>query len=169
MAREEPRFLAIGEIIKPHGVRGEVVVHVITDFPERFKDLEQVYIGEESPQLVAVERVRFHQKRVLLKLHGYEDRTAAERLRGQLLLIPVEEAMPLEPDQYYEHQIIGLEVWTTDGVHLGEVTEILRTGANDVYVVRSATRELLLPAIEEVIHQVDLEKGRILVELMEGL
>ncbi len=169
MAREEPRFLAIGRIVKPHGVRGEVVVHIITDFPERFETLREVYIGEEAPRRVQVERARFHQGRVVLKLSGYEDRTAAEELRGEFLMIPVEEAMPLEPDEYYEHQIIGLQVWTTEGVYLGEVTEILRTGANDVYVVRSAEREILLPAIGEVIRQVDLERERMLVELMEGL
>lgn len=169
MAREEPRFLAIGRIVKPHGVRGEIVVHIITDFPERFEALREVYIGEGVPRRVQVERARFHRGRVVLKLRGYEDRTAAEKLRGEFLMIPAEEAMPLGPDEYYEHQIIGLQVWTTGGAYLGEVTEILRTGANDVYVVRSAEREILLPAIGEVIREVDLEGERMLVELIEGL
>jgi len=135
MAGQEPRFIAVGQVAKPHGVRGEVAVEMLTDFPGRFALLERVYLGEDDPRPVALENVRFHSGRALLKLGGYDDRTAVERLRGELILVPIDEAMPLEPDQYYQDDLIGLEVWTTDEEHLGQVVEILETGANDVYIV----------------------------------
>jgi 16S rRNA processing protein RimM len=117
-----------------------------------------------------MEGFRLHQGRVLLKLEGCDDRTAAEALRGAFVQVPIEEAIPLDEGEYYEHQIVGLAVWTAKGEALGEVVEILYTGANDVYVVRGLDRsEILIPAIAGVILKVDLEAGRLVVELPEGL
>lgn len=169
MAGEKPRFLAVGQIIKPHGVRGEVAVEILTDFPGRFALLERVYIDADSPRSVALESVRFHKGRALLKLGGYDDRTAVERLRGEMVLVPIDEAMPLEPDQYYQEDLIGLEVWTTDEEYLGDVVDILETGANDVFVVHGDRGEVLLPAIEDVVQWIDLEENRMVIKLMEGL
>jgi len=169
MAGQEPRFIAVGQVVKPHGVRGEVAVEVLTDFPGRFALLERVYLSEDDPRPVALESVRFHKGRALLKLGGYDDRTAVEALRGELVLVPIDEAMPLEPDQYYQDDLIGLEVWTTDEEYLGQVVEILETGANDVYIVQGERGEILLPAIADVIQWIDLEENRMVVELMEGL
>ena len=169
MAGQGPRFIAVGQVVKPHGVRGEVAVEVLTDFPGRFALLERVYLSEDDPRPVALESVRFHKGRALLKLGGYDDRTAVEALRGELVLVPIDEAMPLEPDQYYQDDLIGLEVWTTDEEYLGQVVEILETGANDVYIVQGERGEILLPAIADVIQWIDLEENRMVVELMEGL
>ena len=163
-----PRFLIIGEVLRPQGVKGEVRVRVLTDFPERFRTLKRVYLGQ-ALRSATVEGVRFHQGCALLKLAGYNDRTAAESLRGVLVQIPVEEAMPLEEGEYYFYQIVGLAVQTTAGEYLGRVREILVTGANDVYLVRGPRGEILLPAIDEVIREVDLEAGRLIVTLPEGL
>ncbi|MEA3345167.1 MAG: ribosome maturation factor RimM [Chloroflexota bacterium] len=163
-----PRFLIIGEILRPQGVRGEVRVRILTDFPERFRTLKRAYLGQALAP-VNVERAHFHQKWVLLKFAGYNDRTAAEELRGALIQIPVEEAIPLEEDEYYLHQIVGLGAWTVEDEYLGRVREILPTGSNDIYVVWGPKGEILLPAIEEVIHEVDLEAGRLTVKLLEGL
>jgi 16S rRNA processing protein RimM len=104
-------------------------------------------------------------------LAGCDDRAVAETLRTYLIQVPLEEAIPLEEDEYFEHQILGLEVWTAAGELLGEVAEILYTGANEVYVVRghSPRREILVPAIEDVVQVVDLEAGKLVVELPEGL
>ncbi|RME48480.1 MAG: 16S rRNA processing protein RimM [Chloroflexi bacterium] len=169
MPARERRFIAVGQIVKPHGVRGEVVVEVLTDYPGRFALLETVYLNEKDPQPVPLENVRFHKERVLLKLGGCDDRTAAEKLRGEMILIPFSEAMPLEADQYYQDDLIGLQVWTTDEEHLGEVVEILETGANEVFIVHGGRGEVLLPAIPDVIREIDLEAKRMVVELMEGL
>jgi 16S rRNA processing protein RimM len=166
----EPRFLAIGRIVRPHGVRGEVVVEVLTDFPERFDTIEQVYLGDTlEAQIWQVVTSRWHKDRVLLTLEGCQDRAVAEQLRGLLVQIPIEEAMPLGEDEYYAHHLIGLDVVTIDGEDLGRLSDVLFTNANDVYVVTGPRGQILLPAIADVIQGVDLEAGQVTVKLMEGL
>lgn len=165
----EPHYLVIGQVRGAWGMRGQVKVEVMTDFPNRFADLTRVYIGT-PPEPVQIEHWRPHNRHVVLKLAGYDDRTAAETLQGQLLQIPTEEAMPLGEDEYYVHQIEGLEVLTTGGEYLGKVTEVLFTGSNDVYVVTNeAGREALIPAIADVVQEIDLDAGRLVVELIPGL
>jgi len=163
-----PRYVAIGRVVAPWGVKGEVKVDILTDSPERFALLEKVYLGDKARPF-ALKGFRFHKGQVILKLEGCETRNDAEALRGMLVQIPLEETLPLEEGEYYEFEIIGLEVWTKEGDFLGEVKEIIYTGANDVYVVRGPKGEVLIPAIEEVILDVDLDRGRMTVELMEGL
>lgn len=170
----EPRFLAVGQIVGVHGVRGELKVDLLTEDPHRFRLLKRVFLGLEGEEPVPwpLMGYRLHKGRALLKLANCDDRTAAETLRGYLVLVPREEAIPLEEGEYFEHQILGLEVWTPVGEHLGKVVEILYTGANDVYVVHSAgpaRHEILIPAIEEVVLEFDLDGGRLVVELPEGL
>ena len=171
--------MAVGQIIGVHGVRGEVKATVLTDDPDRFDLLTRVLVGPDGAEPVpyGLEGYRFHQKWVLIKLEGIDDRARAETLRDQLIQVPLEEAIPLTAGEYYEHQIVGLEVWTADGRNLGEVVEILYSAAHEVYVVRGADaqsskgglREVLIPAIASVVLSVDLEAGRLVVELPEGL
>jgi 16S rRNA processing protein RimM len=170
----EPRFLVIGQVVGAHGVRGELKVQILTEDAQRFGLLEQVLLGLEDEEPVAwpLEGYRLHRGRALLKLRGCDDRSAAVAMRGYLVQVPREEAIPLEEGEYFEHQILGLEVWTAAGEPLGEVVDILYTAANEVYVVQGPNlgqRELLIPAIEDVVLEVDLEAGRLVVELLEGL
>ncbi len=170
----EPRFLAIGRVVGVHGVRGELKVEILTQDPQRFGQLERVFVGLEGEEPVPwpLEAYRLHKGRALLKLAQCDDRNTAETLRGYLLQVPLEEAIPLEEDEYYEHQILDLDVWTVAGEHLGRVADIIYTGANEVYVVRSVApvlREILIPAIEDVVLEVDLEAGHLVVELPAGL
>jgi len=165
----EPRFLAVGRVIKPHGVQGEVRVELMTDLPERFKWLKTVYVGERNPRPVVVESVRFHQEFVLLKLAGYPTRTEAEALRNELLQVPEEEAIPLEEGEYFLHQLLGLEVQTEDGQSLGRLTDVLETGANNVFVVSGADGEHLIPDIPDVVQAVDVVGGRIIIRPLPGL
>jgi 16S rRNA processing protein RimM len=166
----EPRFIAIGRITRPHGIRGDVLVEVLTDFPERFETLPTVYVGDAlEADVRQIRTARWHNDRVLLSLEGCEDRTAAEQLRGLLVQIPIEEAMPLPEDEYYPHELVGLDVITVEGEELGRISEVIFTNANEIYVVIGPRGQILLPAIADVIEQVDLEQGRILVNLMEGL
>jgi 16S rRNA processing protein RimM len=116
-----------------------------------------------------VERQRLQGKRVVLKLEGIDDRTTAESLRGALVSVPIEAAVKLPPGEYFWHEIIGLRVEDGAGRPLGRVVEILETGSNDVYVVRSPDRELLLPAIKDVVRGIDRERGTMRVELLPGL
>jgi len=140
----------------------------MTDFPDRFALLRKVYLGPKAVPFV-LEGFRLHKGSALLKLEGCHDRAAVENLRGQLVQIPIEEAIPLEQDECYVHQIVGLTVWTMGGEYLGTVDEIISTGSNDVYVVRGEGREILIPAIEDVVLEINLAQGRLVVELMEGL
>jgi 16S rRNA processing protein RimM len=166
--------LAIGQIAGAHGVRGELKVDVLTDDPQRFGLLERVLVGPDDGEPVpyGVEGYRMHQQRVLLKLAGVDTREQAATLRGQLVQVPIDEAMPLEEGEYYEHQIVGLDVWTAEGERLGTIAEILYVPSNDVYVVQDtsrARRECLIPALSGVVLAVDLEAGRMTVELPPGL
>jgi 16S rRNA processing protein RimM len=170
----EPRFLTVGQVVGVHGVGGELKVALLTQDPHRFGRLERVLVGLEGQEPVPwpLEGYRLHKGHALLKLARCDDRNMAETLRGYLIQVPLEEAIPLEEGEYYEHQILDLDVWTAAGEHLGRVMEIIYTGANEVYVVRGTgpdRRDLLIPATEEVILEVDLEGGRLVVELLEGL
>jgi 16S rRNA processing protein RimM len=165
---KRPAHLVIGRILGPHGMKGEVQVEILTDFPERFDGLETVYVGDEL-QAVDVVGCRTHGSRALLKLAGYESRETAAKLRGQLVQVPIEDAVLLENDEYYLYEIVGLEVRTTEGESLGRVAEVIETGSNDVYVVRDGDQEILIPALSDVVTRVDLDAGRIEVQLPRGL
>lgn len=165
----EPSFLVIGQVGKPHGVRGEVRVKPYTEQPERFTWLEFVYVGEEEPRPVVVEGARVHKGVVLLKLQGYDDRDAAEALRGEWLQVPEAEGIPLEEGEYYLYQIDGLAVVTEEGEALGELVEVIETGANNVFVIEGERGQLLLPDIDEVILNIDFENELITVRLLPGL
>jgi 16S rRNA processing protein RimM len=167
--QSEPGYLAVGRIVRPWGVRGELKVKILTEDPARFERLETVYVGLRFVPY-RLERARLHHGAVLLKLAGCDDRNAAEALRGLLVQIAMEDALPLEEGDYWFHQILGLEVWTSEGDLLGVVQEVLETGANDVYVVRGrGGRERLIPALKSVVLDIDLASGRMSVELPEGL
>lgn len=165
----EPSFLVVGIVGKPHGIRGEVRVIPETDQPERFTWLKVVYVGKEAPQPVAVESARIHHNVVLLKLAGYDDRDAAENLRGQWLQVPEAEAIPLEEGEYFLYQIEGLAVVTDEGEELGRLVEVIETGANNVFVIEGDQGQILLPDIDEVILDIDFEIGQITVHLLPGL
>lgn len=169
--RPELRYLAIGRIVRAHGVRGEVSVTILTDFPERFETIEWVFIGDEfEAEAYRLESYRWHKQNVLLTLAGVTDRLAADKLRGQLVQVPFEEAMPLPEGDFYLFELIGLQVFTVAGEYLGVIEEILETGANDVLVVKTqAQAEILLPSIPDVVKSVEPDAGRVLVELIDGL
>lgn len=167
----EIHYLAIGRVVRAHGIRGELSVTVLTDFPERFQETEWVYVGNESEaQPYRIEKHRWHKKNVLLTLDGVINRTQAEQLRGQLIQIPIEEAMPLADGDYYRYQFVNVQVVTTKGDSLGRIVDIIETGANDVFIIKNeAQQEILLPFIPDVVKEIDLEQDRVVVELIEGL
>ena len=167
--REEPvTHLVIGQVQSARGVGGELRVTILSDAPERFKRLDEVYLGDARKRF-RVERGRVHQGKALLKLEGITNRNAAEAWCGAYVYVPIEDAVPLEEGEYYHYQIEGLTVATSEGEKLGRVTEILVTGANDVYVVQGEAGEILLPAIKDVILHIDLEASLMTVRVLEGL
>ena len=164
----EPRqgFVAVGWVRAPRGMRGELKVGPLTDFPERFAPGAVLWAGAAQ---YTVRRAYLERGTLLLHLEGIDTREQAEALRGLLLEVPEEELAPLGEDQYFRFQILGMEVVDQDGQPLGRVEEILDTGATDVYVVRSAEGELLLPAIDTVVKEIDVAGRRMVVDVPEGL
>jgi len=158
--------VAVGRILAPRGVRGELKVEPLTDFPERFAPGQVIWVGGVRRE---VEGSRQRRSQVLLKLAGVDSVEQAATLQGELLEVPQEELTALGEGRYYRFQLLGMAAYDAAGEALGTVVDILSTGANDVYVVRGPRGELLLPAIEEVIKEVDAEGGRMVVELMEGM
>jgi 16S rRNA processing protein RimM len=161
-------FLAVGRVLRPHGVRGELLLATLTDYPEHLSEQKVVYLGE-PPQAHPLAGVRIHRSQLIIRLADCHDRAGADAFRDQIVQIEAQLAAPLAPGLYYHHQLIGLAVYTEAGEHLGELTEVLETGANDVYVVKGPQGELLLPVIADVICSVDLEAHRLTVHLLEGL
>jgi len=159
-------FVAVGRIAAPWGVKGEVEVEVLTDFPERFAPGGELFIGGQA---LTVEGRKWHRGRAILKLNTIDSVEHSQGLRGRLLEIPQSQLHPLPPDEYYQFQLLGIEVWTAEGEFLGRISQILPTGSNDVYVVPVTGGEVLIPAIEDVVKSVDLEAGRLTIEVVKGL
>ncbi|HHW14300.1 MAG TPA: 16S rRNA processing protein RimM [Firmicutes bacterium] len=169
------RFVAIGEVASPCGLRGEVHVVPLTDFPERFRSTRQVLLGkpgeEPAGPPVKVERVRLQGRGVVVKLAGVDSPEAARLLRGRLLFVPREEVAPLPEGRFYVFDLVGLTVFDEAGRVLGELVEVLDRPANDVFVVRPTDGGpgILVPALKSVVRQVDLAEGRMVVRLLPGL
>ena len=169
----EPRYLAVGRVLRPHGIQGELRVEVMTGYPERLGQHACFWLASPDHPLVVqrytVEKTRWHRGVLLLKLGGCDDRNAAEQLRGMLVQIPIQEAVPLEEGEYYHFQLIGVQVETESGESLGQVVQVLETGANDVYVVRGSRGEILVPAVDDQVIELDLESKRMVVCLLPGM
>ncbi len=167
--KPEPSYLAVGRVLRPHGVRGELKVGILTTHPEHLSDVEILFIGpEQRPYRIL--GIRPHQNAMLIKLEGVTGREEAEAFRGALVYVSLRDAVPLETDEYYEHQIVGVEVETDTGEWLGEVVETLTLpGANEVLIVHGPRGEILIPVTEEVVIGFDLEEGRILIHPLPGL
>lgn len=168
-ARQPPEFLSVGRVVRPHGVHGALKVISFSSPIRPLTPSSTVYLGPHQDPVI-VRSVQSHQDGYILFLEGCVDRNAAERLRDLVVYVRFDDTEPLHDDEYYYWQIIGLEVVTQDGEILGDLVDILETGANDVYVVKEPTGgELLLPNIASVIMEVDLERTRLVVNLLPGL
>ncbi len=160
--------MTVGRILRPHGIRGEMRMEILTGYPERLPIHRVLYLGSQAIPY-PLESVRFHQGVAIIKLAGCDDRNAAEALRGLLVQIPLENAVPLEEGEYYYFQMVGVEVFTDQGESLGHVVEVMETGANDVYVVQGPRGEVLIPAVEDVVRQLDLTARRMVIVPLPGL
>ena len=161
----------VGAIASVHGIKGEVKVFPTTDEPTKFKKLKSVILKTEKEEReIALQSVRFFKNMVIVKFQGIESPEDAQKYRGATLWIAREQAVPLRENEYYRADLIGLTVVTEDGEELGILTDVLETGANDVYeVTLSDKKTALFPAIRECIKEEDVEKGYIKVHVMEGL
>ncbi len=166
MKSSEPEFITVGKILSPWGIKGKLKVEVVTDFPQRFAPSSKIYINRQP---MTIDSTEWHKAKAIVKLDTIDSIEDAQRLRGQSIEIHHSQLKPLPNGQYYHFQLIELEVWTTQGQLLGNITNILTTGSNDNYVVHGAKGEILIPAIEDVVKSIDLDRGRIVIEAIEGL
>jgi 16S rRNA processing protein RimM len=165
----EPVFLAVGRFHRPHGIQGEIFMELMTDFPERLRRGKRLFVGEEHrPMRLA--SVRQHQNGLLVSFKEYDTPEGVAELRNKMAYV-TDQGLPTLPEgEYYHHQLMGLSVLDEDGKFLGVLSEILETGANDVYLVKtSEDKELLIPALESVLLEVNLEQGTLRVRLPEYL
>ncbi len=161
-------WIAVGQIVGLFGTGGEIRVRALGRFPQRFRELRRVYLGDEH-RPVNIRHRRVTEKGILLRLDAITSREEAREAIGSFLYVPEAEAVQLPKGEYFVHQIVGLSVVTSAGEALGKVTDVISTGSNDVYVVRGPRGEVLLPALKEVIKQIDLESGTMTVEPLPGL
>ncbi len=165
----EPAYLAVGKLRHAHGVHGEILMEVYTDFPERLQPEEVLYLGPETGQLKLLKR-RSHHEGLLLTFDGYTTPEAVGELRNQVLYVRTDDRPTLGEGEYYHHQLINLTVVSDEGVTIGLVTEILETGASDVLVVRPETGpEVLIPIADVFVQNIDLDKREIIVHVIPGL
>lgn len=164
-------LLKVGVITSTHGIRGEVKVYPTTDDLQRFTYLKDCIMDTGKTQIpMEVEGCKFFKNQAILKFKGYDNINDIEKYKNASLWVTRENAIPLEENEFYIADIIDATVYTEDGEELGVLTEVMETGANDVYVVRMKNgKEVLLPAIPECILDVDVEAAKVVVHLMKGL
>lgn len=180
---EFDNMLRVGVISSTHGIKGEVKVFPTTDDPKRFSKLKKVYLeyskkgirGKQESQCIELEvaGARYFKQFVIVKFKGIDDINDVEEYKGMDLYVTREDAVPLAENENYICDLIGLKVISDKGEEIGELADVLQTGANDVYIIKAnekfGNKELLFPAIKECVLDVDLEKQEVLVHVMEGL
>jgi len=164
-------LVAIAKIVKPRGLRGEVVAEVLTDFPQRFETTSKVLMIDESGATSerTILDAWFQKDRVVLKFQGIDSVEDAESLRGFEVCITDDEVMPLEEGEFFDWELEGCEVVTTDGLELGKVTELLRTGGTEILVVEGGEKSFMIPFADSICPEIDVKKKRIVVDPPEGL
>jgi 16S rRNA processing protein RimM len=167
--KDEPVYLAIGRFGKPHGFEGSIHFYVLTDFPERIKKGKQVFIGEEYLPF-QIRSIKEHTRGLIIQLDEIKNFEQAEQLKGEFCFISSDNLPTLPDGEYYHHQLLGLNVFDHNNEPIGVLHEILETGANDVYVVLDETgKEILIPALREVILNINLKTKIMVVKPMEYL
>ena len=165
----EPVYLVVGFLRRAHGVRGEMIMDLHTDFPERLRSGRKLFVGDERKPMT-LSGARTHAKGMLVKLDGIETPEDAVPFRNRWVYVRATDVPALPEGKLYQHELFGFEVVDETGNSLGELVEIIETGANDVYVVRNeAGKEILLPAIPSVILDTDPDRRLVRVHLLEGL
>ena len=165
------QFFEIGQIVNTFGIKGMVKVVPYTDDITRFNDLEKVYlVNKKEKKEYLIEEVKYQKNMILIKFKNINSIEEAENLRNLYIQIPRENAIKLEEGSYYIADLIGINVFTEEGENIGKIEDIYNTGSNDIYVVKNNLgKQILLPAIKDVIKEIDLEKEKMIVHLINGL
>ena len=169
--QNETEWATIGKVVAPFGVHGELKVRTLTDIPNRFAELDAVHLGPDHTHHLIKSVRPYKGEMVVLKLAGIEDANTAETLRNFDIVIPLSQLAKLPPNSYYQHDIIGLHVFTLNGQDVGKIVDIMVTGGNDVYIIKATAdnKQILIPAIKEVIKQVDLIRKMMYIDPIAGL
>ena len=165
------KYLEIGQIVNTFGIKGQVKIVPFTDDITRFDELKGIYVEKKNElKLFQIEQVNYKKNMVILKLKGIETVEEAEKLRNCYLKIDRKDAKKLPKDTYFIVDLLGLDVYTDEGKLLGKVDDIYNAGSSDIYVVKDELgKQILLPAIKDVLKEVDLENQKIIVHLIKGL
>jgi 16S rRNA processing protein RimM len=164
-----PEWVAVGRITGAHGVKGEVSILVLSQVAERFEPGSRLFLDETGARPVTVSAVRPHRQRLLVGFEGVHDRNQAEVLRGSYLFVPAGSAPELPEGEFWTHELVGCEVVTEAGRPLGRIREVIHTAANDVWAAEGEEREVLIPALKDVVASVDVAGRKIVVREIEGL
>ena len=164
------QYLSIGQIVNVHGFKGEVKVYPLTNDMSRFKKLTEVYV-EENNELVKyeIEALKFLSTTIAIKFKGIDTEEAANKLRNFYIKVDRKSAVKLPKDSYFICDLIDLEVYDEKGLLLGTIKDVLQTGSNDVYIVKTRGDDILIPALKQVVKEIDIKNKKIVVELPEGL
>ncbi len=166
MSEDQNEYFIVGEVMGAHGQEGAMRVRIMTEFPDRFNRGAQLFI-EGQPYIVAA--AQLSKGTAILRLTGVDTPEIASSFHGKHLEIPASGRKVLPAGRYYHHDIIGIEVFTDTGISLGKVSDILNTGSNDIYIVSNGDTETLIPAIRDVVKEINLEQKRLTIEVIEGL
>ncbi|MFH1676556.1 MAG: ribosome maturation factor RimM [bacterium] len=161
----------IGLITEPFGIKGEVRIRSFNDEPERFRELERIVVVDKdgAERIYEIETVKVSKNDALVKLDGVLSRNEAEKLKGNFVRLGDGDRTEAENESVFRDAILGIEVYTRDGTRLGVLEEVIRTGANDVYEIRDGEKSVLIPAIDDVIIETNLDSGRMIVDPLPGL
>jgi 16S rRNA processing protein RimM len=152
-------FLKVGKIINAHGIKGEVKIFPLTDDVNRFYYLKKVYIEQENAILpLTISNIRIHKNVVLATFNEIKNRNQAEKYKGLFININREDAIELSKDQYFISDLIGLKVYSIEGVLIGNIKEILQTGPTDIYVIETDNKDILVPALKDIFKEIDIHK-----------
>ncbi len=164
-------LISIGRVIKPFGVKGEMKIEPMTDFPGRFNDLRRIYLVSPNGAEIECEvrSVRHAGVVPILLFAGYDSPEKAKILNGWFLKVPQEEAVPLPEGTFYQYELIGMEVFSESGDKLGKIVDVFETGSNDVYVMKQGSKETYIPATKEVVKKINKAEKRMIIRLIDGL
>ncbi|MEJ8553625.1 ribosome maturation factor RimM [Tepidibacter sp. Z1-5] len=163
-------YFNIGQIVKVQGLKGDMRVYPLTDYKERFEEIDWVYISDDTKTKYEIEKVRYKGNVVILKIKGIDSINDAEKLVKKYLKIPRENARELEEDEYFISDLIGIKAYTVDGEYVGVLDEVLQTGANDVYLIKNdENKEILIPAIKKFVPELSIEDKKMIIDPIEGM
>ena len=172
LPNSEPEFLLAGKLLKPHGLNGEMWLKIITDFPEFFFSETHIFIGREFRRM-KIQSIKQAGEKLLISFTGLDNVNDVRVLVNQDVFFATGQMPPLPEGEYYLHSLIGLAVVNLAGEEIGKISDVLQTGANDIYVIAieesGRTKEILLPAIEAVIKEIDIQAGRVTVDAQDWL